>query len=150
MSQILMKSFEISAEAWKGKDLNNTFLDKKYFDRLNYFLEGCYPATLKDEICGLYKYFPGMKNNAYDEHEFSFWTLEKSVRFSENLSPSKDFFCFADFLLESIIYAISLRGSTLGVVQIINGNISSDVIADSLDRFFSAYLINPGSIGIVL
>jgi hypothetical protein len=107
---------------------------------LRSFLNPCPSEELIDAICAMYLKFAGMSEIEYDANQFSFWTISRSIAYPRVASPDQHFFCFADYLFESAIYAIVLNGCDMGQIKLVLNGKTKEVVAEDLDDFFRLYL----------
>lgn len=101
-------------------------------------------------VTAVYEIYGGMPDDVYDRREFSFWSCNKSIVFSNRAPRDSGVLCFADYLAEAAVYGVVLSGEMAGSVWMIHNYRLLEKVALSLDDFFSLRLSHPEEIGIFL
>ncbi len=112
------------------------------FRRFEELHEVSIPADMKAFLSGV----GGMEINDWDQHEIRFWRLDELVPLGQEVETladeHKDYFVFADFLISSHCYAISLDRNAPGqVMRASSGEI--EILCETFSDFLRTYLDDP-------
>jgi hypothetical protein len=94
------------------------------------------------DVIEMYRMTGGMEDRESDEHLFSLWSLDR-VKTDHARYPCRGI-VFADFLIDSHFYFFQFEDEHRSSVYVDFGSeMSSQLIAESVNEFFELYLVSP-------